>query len=67
MLDRLGWSLERTLVGVGLLILLVGFPCAAMVIDPPAGYVPPDPPKERTAGGSAAYQLAPSVSLRTSS
>ncbi|MFO7779546.1 MAG: MFS transporter [Nitriliruptoraceae bacterium] len=65
MLDNLGWSLERTLVGVGVLILLVGFPCAAMVIDPPAGYVPPDPPKARTAHRSTAYQLAPSVSLRT--
>lgn len=65
MLDNLGWSLERTLVGVGLLILMVGLPCAAMVIDPPAGYVPPDPPKVRTADQSTAYQLAPSVSLRT--
>jgi MFS transporter, OFA family, oxalate/formate antiporter len=65
MLDNLGWSLERTLVGVGLLILMVGFPSAAMVINPPAGYVPPNPPKERTARRSTTYQLAPSVSLRT--
>ncbi len=65
MLESLGWSLERTLVGVGLLILLVGFLSAALVVDPPAGYVPPDPPQQRNARSGAAYQLAPSVSLRT--
>ncbi|MFP4235179.1 MAG: OFA family MFS transporter [Nitriliruptoraceae bacterium] len=65
MLDELGWSLERTLVGVGLLILVVGFLCSALVVDPPAGYVPPDPPQRRTARQSVAHQLAPSVSLRT--
>jgi MFS family permease len=65
MLDRLGWSLERTLVGVGLLILLVGFLSAALVVDPPEGYVPPEAPTDRGARGGAAYQLAPSVTLRT--
>lgn len=65
MLDGLGWSLERTLVGVGVLILLVGLPCAAVVIDPPAGYVPPNPPERKTGRPGSVHRLAPSVALRT--
>lgn len=65
MLYGLDWSLERTLVACGLLILLFGITSSALVTDPPDGYVAPSPPRNGSSRPDVAYQMAPSVSLAT--
>lgn len=65
MLDSLGYSLERTLVTLGLLILGIGLPCAAVMVDPPDGYVPPRPARQATARTATTQRHVPSVALRT--
>ena len=65
LLDTFGYSLERTLMTLGLLILAIGLPCAAVMTDPPAGYVPPEPVRSADAPVKDTHRHAPSVSLRT--
>lgn len=65
MLHTLGYSLERTLVTLGCLILAIGLPCAAVIIDPPEGYVPPKPRRGVAKSVHPTAGHAPSVALRT--
>lgn len=65
LLDTFGATLEQTLMVLGLLILAIGLPCAAVVTDPPDGYVPPTPARKGVQGGDAAQHHTSSVSLRT--
>ena len=65
LLNTFGYSLERTLVILGLLILAIGLPCAAAMVDPPAGYVPPAPARARKQSAGETHGHAPSVGLRT--
>lgn len=65
LLNTLGYSLERTLVTLGLLILTIGLPCAAVMVDPPAGYVPPAPSRPADAPLRDTQRHAPSVALST--
>jgi len=65
LLNTLDFSLERTLVTLGLLILAIGLPCAAVMVDPPAGYVPPAPARDTSKPERETHRHAPSVALRT--
>lgn len=65
LLDTYGVSLERTLAILGVLILAIGLPCAAVMVDPPEGYVPPVPARTARSSKRATQGHAPSVSLRT--
>jgi MFS transporter, OFA family, oxalate/formate antiporter len=65
LLHTFGFSLERTLFTLGLLILVIGLPCAAVMVDPPEGYVPPKPARAASGADRPTSKHAPSVSLRT--
>ncbi len=65
LLHGVGLSLEATLAILGTLILLIGLPCAALMVDPPSGYVPPAPPREDDVPLSDGKRHAPSVALKT--
>jgi MFS transporter, OFA family, oxalate/formate antiporter len=65
LLHTFGYSLERTLVILGVLILAIGLPCAAAMVDPPAGYAPPSPERDSTKPVRETHRHAPSVALRT--
>ena len=65
LLDTFGYSLERTLIILGLMILAIGLPCAAVMVDPPGGYVPPQPVREAGTPVRDSQRHAPSVSLRS--
>jgi MFS transporter, OFA family, oxalate/formate antiporter len=65
LLDTFGYSLERTLVTLGVLILAIGLPCSAVMVDPPAGYVPPAPRRDADAPLRDTQRHVPSVALRT--
>ena len=65
LLNTFGFSLERTLITLGLLILAIGLPCAAVMVDPPADYVPPAPARDTTKPERETHRHAPSVALRT--
>lgn len=63
LLNTLGFTLEKTLMIVGALIMAIGIPCALNVIDPPAGYVPAvpegyDPSKSKVAAKSPSVELS---------
>ena len=62
LLKRMGFSLEQTLWTLGGLILLIGIPCALNVVDPPAGYVPPESAHKK---GKTIHKQSPSVTLKT--
>lgn len=65
LLDTYGLSLERTLAILGVLILAIGLPCAAVMIDPPQDYVPPVPARAASSAGHGPKGHSPSVSLPT--
>lgn len=65
LLNTLGLGLERTLFVLGVVILVIGLPCASVMVDPPEGYVPPKPARAASGAERATSQHAPSVSLRT--
>ena len=65
LLNTFGYSLERTLIILGVMILAIGLPCAAVMVDPPEGYVPPQPARAAGTPLRETQRHAPSVSLRS--
>lgn len=62
-LKNMGFSLEKTMMILGALILAIGIPCAMNVIDPPEGFVPAvpegyDPSKSKVAAKSPSVELS---------
>lgn len=59
------FTLEQTLLALGCLIMVIGVPAALNVVDPPAGYKPPEIPVDSSKPAKATMKKSPSVSLAT--
>jgi MFS family permease len=65
LLNAFDFSLETTLKIIGLIIMAIGIPCALNVVDPPAGYKPPEPKVDPNKPVKETKVSSPSVSVKT--